>query len=129
MNIHSVPSTQIKRAEAIVLMYDVTCRASFEMLPKWLKRIEDLAKESTSVFILGNKNDQVENCVVSSKEQTDFQKLNRVKGFRLSSVKDPQHVNICLQDIFEDTIMTRESAKRELMRKQSLASKSATSQR
>ena len=40
-NIHSVPSSQLKKADAIVLMYDVTCRNSFTMLPKWLKKIED----------------------------------------------------------------------------------------
>jgi small GTP-binding protein len=46
-----------RRAQGILLVYDVSKRDTFDSLPEWLSSIEKFAVPGTPVIICGNKND------------------------------------------------------------------------
>lgn len=56
-HVHSVPNQQIKKADAIVLLFDVTEKQTFTALKDWLAKISEIKRSHVPVFIVGNKCD------------------------------------------------------------------------
>ena len=46
-----------KAAAGIIIVYDVSDRASFENIPYWLGKIREVADPNVEIIVLGNKND------------------------------------------------------------------------
>ena len=57
-----------KDSKGIVLIYDVTNKKSFDNLKTWIEEISNECSKFTSVFLLGNKIDDIEHRVIT-KEQ------------------------------------------------------------
>ena len=55
----SLVKSYYRAAKAILLMYDVTNRKSFDDLPSWLSDMIDQASEGAIVFLVGNKIDLI----------------------------------------------------------------------
>ncbi|CAJ0938006.1 unnamed protein product, partial [Mesorhabditis belari] len=53
----SVTSSYYRDADALLLVFDVTSRQSFENIRSWLSQIKEHAKESVQLTIVGNKSD------------------------------------------------------------------------
>ncbi|CAJ0564766.1 unnamed protein product, partial [Mesorhabditis spiculigera] len=53
----SVTSAYYRDADALLLVYDVTSRQSFDNIRSWLAQIKEYAKETVEVTIVGNKSD------------------------------------------------------------------------
>ncbi|KAL5008544.1 hypothetical protein ScPMuIL_014125 [Solemya velum] len=47
-----------RRAQGIMLVYDICNRRSYEQLPRWLNQIQEMASENTVVMMIGNKTDK-----------------------------------------------------------------------
>ncbi|XP_015814337.3 uncharacterized protein rab44 isoform X2 [Nothobranchius furzeri] len=54
---HSVTRQVFHRAQAFLLMYDITCSQSFSAVSYWVNCIQEAAAEDVSVLLLGNKSD------------------------------------------------------------------------
>uniref|UniRef100_A0A1A7XUR3 RAB44, member RAS oncogene family n=1 Tax=Iconisemion striatum TaxID=60296 RepID=A0A1A7XUR3_9TELE len=54
---HSITRQVFHRAQAFLLMYDITCSQSFSAVSYWANCIQEVAAENVSVLLLGNKSD------------------------------------------------------------------------
>ena len=54
---HSVTALTYRNAKGTIIVYDVTCRQSFENVERWLKDTCQLASQDCQIMILGNKTD------------------------------------------------------------------------
>ena len=53
----SVSHSFIKKAEGVILMYDITSKISFEAIDGWLESIKENGKENLPIILVGNKCD------------------------------------------------------------------------
>ncbi|KAG7223462.1 hypothetical protein INR49_015566 [Caranx melampygus] len=65
----SIAKSYFRRADGVLLLYDVTCEKSFLNVREWVDMIEDLAHEDIPIMLVGNKCDLRQdgaNCVPTS---------------------------------------------------------------
>ncbi|XP_036186621.1 ras and EF-hand domain-containing protein isoform X3 [Myotis myotis] len=53
----SIAKSYFRRADGVLLLYDVTCEKSFLNVREWVDMIEDAATESIPIMLVGNKAD------------------------------------------------------------------------
>uniref|UniRef100_A0A914DFX8 Uncharacterized protein n=1 Tax=Acrobeloides nanus TaxID=290746 RepID=A0A914DFX8_9BILA len=53
----SITSSYYRDADALLLVYDVSNRSSFENIRNWLSQVKEFAKESVQMTLIGNKID------------------------------------------------------------------------
>ncbi|KAK1334410.1 hypothetical protein QTO34_005415 [Cnephaeus nilssonii] len=53
----SIAKSYFRRADGVLLLYDVTCEKSFLNVREWVDMIEDAANESIPIMLVGNKAD------------------------------------------------------------------------
>ncbi|XP_044531224.1 ras-related protein Rab-44 [Gracilinanus agilis] len=63
---HSITRQFLRKADGIVLMYDVTCPESFLHVRYWLDCIQEAGVDDVAILLLGNKTDCVEERQVST---------------------------------------------------------------
>ncbi|XP_020855194.1 ras-related protein Rab-44 isoform X4 [Phascolarctos cinereus] len=63
---HSITKQFLRKADGIVLMYDVTCPGSFTHVRYWLDCIQEAGPDDVVILLLGNKIDCVEERQVST---------------------------------------------------------------
>ncbi|XP_074092500.1 ras-related protein Rab-44 isoform X2 [Macrotis lagotis] len=63
---HSITKQFLRKADGIVLMYDVTCPGSFTHVRYWLDCIQEAGPDDVVILLLGNKIDCVEKRLVST---------------------------------------------------------------
>ena len=90
-----------KKADIIVLVYDVTDRGSFEICKNFFKeKIKDNCTKETKIILLGNKNDMEEYRKVSTEEGYKFALENNYI-FMETSCKNNENV----YEVFENAII------------------------
>jgi small GTP-binding protein len=73
----SMVTAYYQQAHGVVLVYDISCRESFENLHFWKDLIENKCNEDTKVLLIGNKSDLDSIREVSEKEGQEYaQKYN-----------------------------------------------------
>ena len=98
----SVSNNFIKKADGIIIMYDITDRASFEAINNWIGTIRDNTSENVSKILVGNKCDLLDNIREVNKEEGQ-NKANEYKiPFFETSCKDGINVNEVFEKIVED---------------------------
>ncbi|KIN94340.1 hypothetical protein M404DRAFT_1008404 [Pisolithus tinctorius Marx 270] len=88
-----------RRAHGVVLVYDITDRASFDALPGWLTELDDHVPSTIPKMIVGNKLDQEDSRKVSTSDGESFAAQNGAL-FREASAKTSVNVT----EIFEDLV-------------------------
>uniref|UniRef100_A0A8C0D570 RAB44, member RAS oncogene family n=1 Tax=Balaenoptera musculus TaxID=9771 RepID=A0A8C0D570_BALMU len=63
---HSVTRQLLRKADGVVLMYDVTSQESFAHVRYWLDYLQDAVSDSVVILLLGNKTDCEEDRQVST---------------------------------------------------------------
>ncbi|XP_024905501.1 LOW QUALITY PROTEIN: ras and EF-hand domain-containing protein [Pteropus alecto] len=53
----SIAKSYFRRADGVLLLYDVTCEKSFLNVREWVDMIEDATRESIPIMLVGNKAD------------------------------------------------------------------------
>ncbi|XP_045877815.1 LOW QUALITY PROTEIN: ras and EF-hand domain-containing protein-like [Meles meles] len=53
----SIAKSYFRRADGVLLLYDVTCEKSFLNVREWVDMIEDATQESVPIMLVGNKAD------------------------------------------------------------------------
>ncbi|MBV99413.1 Ras-related protein Rab-26, partial [Eschrichtius robustus] len=101
----SVTHAYYRDAHALLLLYDVTNKASFDSIQAWLTEIQEYAQHDVVLMLLGNKVDSAQEHVV---KREDGEKLAKVSCGWVGSQRVPlglqglscphQFANHCLQE-------------------------------
>lgn len=81
----SIAKNQYKKADGIIVIYDVTDRKSFESVNRWLDSIKAEIEGGTESLLIGNKIDLASERVVSQKEGEDIAKSNNIPFIETSA--------------------------------------------
>ncbi|XP_061134801.1 ras and EF-hand domain-containing protein isoform X1 [Syngnathus typhle] len=90
----SIAKSYFRRADGVLLLYDVTCEKSFLNVREWVDMIEDMGQEDVPIMLVGNKCDLRQgaaNCVPTSYgEKLAMQTYNTL--FCETSAKDGSNI-------------------------------------
>ncbi|GFY01827.1 ras-related protein Rab-12 [Trichonephila clavipes] len=78
----AVVSQYFRKADGVLLVYDVTNINSFSKLPKWLSKLKEI-NETAPIIIVGNKIDEINHknvCLNAVKEFADKHKLEFIEA-------------------------------------------------
>uniref|UniRef100_A0A4W6C2Y7 Calcium release activated channel regulator 2A n=1 Tax=Lates calcarifer TaxID=8187 RepID=A0A4W6C2Y7_LATCA len=81
----SITKQFFRKADGVVVMYDVTVEESFKAVQPWLTNVQDAAGEGIPVLLLGNKMDMDGGREVSFKEAEQLAYENKVMFFEVSA--------------------------------------------
>ncbi|XP_078500260.1 ras-related protein Rab-44 [Lissotriton helveticus] len=93
---HSITKQFFRKADGIVLMYDVTSAHSFTAVRYWLDCIKESVGDSVLILLLGNKIDCASGRQVSTNEGKQLAQMNRLLFHECSAAAD---LNISLSII------------------------------
>ena len=86
----SIAKSYFRRADGVVLMYDVTCEQSFLNVREWIQSINDNSDRNIPIIIIGNKTDLRERSIKNNVKVIDYKtgyKLARVNMNYISKLK------------------------------------------
>lgn len=108
----SITKQFYRRAQGVLLVYDISSRSSYESIPKWLSYVRQFCKEDVSVMLLGNKCDRDDRRQVTMREATQFAKDNRIM-FSETSAKSNDNLEQAFLDVCTDIIESQMSQQSE----------------
>ena len=88
----------IKDSKIVILVYDITRKASFNELNFWLKMIQDILGDEPILGICGNKSDLFVKEQVKEEEVKKYSEEKNIP-FKLTSAKNPMSFNKFLEDL------------------------------
>ena len=97
----SIATNFLKKADGIILVYDITYKKSFENLNRWFK---DINENTTGmpIILLGNKMDLEENRAVSTEEGIEFaKKISEDIKFYEISCKTGENIKEAIKYLIE----------------------------
>ena len=98
----SITRSFYRKADGVILMYDITARHTFENCSDWLDEIKQNSSLDIVIYLVGNQIDldaeAGESREVSTEEGSAFFQQNRLNGFRETSAKSGLNV----EGVFED---------------------------
>ena len=110
----SLTAMSYKDANAIILVYDITNRKSFEEKKIWLENVNENSRENIKVMLIGNKNDLKDRCVTID-EAENFSKENNFFFFETSA---KENLDDCVKNAFGtlvDFVIEEEIEKEEVL--------------
>ncbi|KAM6896002.1 EF-hand calcium-binding domain-containing protein 4B [Lycodopsis pacificus] len=81
----SITKQFFRKADGVVVMYDVTVKESFRAVQPWLSSVQEAAEEGIPILLLGNKMDMDGERKVSFKEAEQLAYENKVMFFEVSA--------------------------------------------
>lgn len=81
----TLTSQYYRRAQGILLVYDLTDRRSFENTSKWLRSIQENAVSNVKLVLIANKLDAQEKRQVTTRQGAQLAKDNGIKFFETSA--------------------------------------------
>ncbi|KAM4522956.1 EF-hand calcium-binding domain-containing protein 4B [Fundulus diaphanus] len=81
----SITKQFFRKADGVVLMYDVTVEESFKAVKPWLLNVQEVAGEGIPILLLGNKMDIARGREVSFKQAEQLAFENKVMFFEVSA--------------------------------------------
>ena len=90
----------IKDSKIVILVYDITRKASFNELNFWLKMIQDILGDEPILGICGNKSDLFVQEQVKEEEVKKYSEEKNIP-FKLTSAKNPISFNKFLEDLVQ----------------------------
>jgi len=76
-----------RNASLAIIVYSIDKRTSFENLEIWLNEIKEKGNPDVKIFLVGNKNDLIENREVSTEEGEKFYETHKLNFFIEASAK------------------------------------------
>jgi small GTP-binding protein len=90
-----------KDAFIVCLVYDITCRQTFDNLDNWYSDLKKYGEKYTITAVVGNKSDCYENEEVKEEEAREFaKKIN--SPFFLCSAKNGEGVDLIFKSLVEE---------------------------
>lgn len=102
---HAISVSYYRTAAGIMLVYDITRRSSFENIAKWLRKIDEHAKEDVIKLLIGNKRDMHQHRAVKREEGEKLANEYDMSFFE-TSAKENESINEAFECIAEE-IMQR----------------------
>ena len=96
----------IKDSKIVILVYDITRKASFNELNFWLKMIQDILGDEPVLGICGNKSDLFVKEQVKEEEVKKYSQEKNIP-FKLTSAKNPLSFNKFLEDLVKQYLEKR----------------------
>ncbi|KAI8488962.1 Ras- protein Rab-30 [Branchiostoma belcheri] len=94
----SITQSYYRSAHALILVYDVTSRETFDCLPEWLKEIEQYANQQVITVLVGNKIDLTSQREVPPETGLQFAQANNM-AFLEASAKEAENVETVFMDL------------------------------
>ena len=91
----SISTNYIKKANGILLMYDITDKGSFENIGNWMETIKENSGNKMSLVLVATKSDLNSERVISAEEGEKLAKEYGIKFFETSS-----KYNINITEVF-----------------------------
>jgi len=97
----SIAANYIKKANGILLVYDITSKDSFENVNKWAGEIKEKSEVSKPIILIGNKLDLEDKRVITKEQGQEFAKKYCDGGinFYETSCKTGENVNEAIDDL------------------------------
>ncbi|XP_053398775.1 uncharacterized protein LOC123543199 [Mercenaria mercenaria] len=92
-----------RRAQGILLVFDICSRKSYEAIPKWLEHVKQFCKENVVVTLIGNKSDKLDVRQVPFIEAQTFADDNDINFFEVSA-KNKNNVDKPFRDMCRDIL-------------------------
>jgi Ras-related protein Rab-1A len=99
----TITSSYYRGANAIVIVYDITNRGSFDNIRAWLSEIKHYARENVHIMIIGNKCDLLSGRKVQTIEAQTLADELGVK-FIETSAKSSQNIDSAFMDLANDLV-------------------------
>uniref|UniRef100_A0A7S4IGR0 Uncharacterized protein n=1 Tax=Vannella robusta TaxID=1487602 RepID=A0A7S4IGR0_9EUKA len=99
---HTVTPSYFRGADVIVLLYDVSVKASFDDLASWITRVGQVASPDSQKIVVGNKCDLTLERVISSEEAEQFSNSRLQAAYMETSATK----NINVTDLFNEVMKT-----------------------
>jgi Ras-related protein Rab-1A len=96
---HSLAPAYYRQALGVLLVYDITCAASFDALDAWLPQIRDRCPQDVIVLLIGNKTDLNAHRCISSESVTDYAQRQNLEPPIEASAKKGDEVDRAFTDI------------------------------
>ncbi|XP_064608042.1 ras-related protein Rab-37-like isoform X4 [Liolophura sinensis] len=102
----SITRAYYRDANALLLLYDVTNKASFDNIRAWLAEINEYAQDDVVIMLLGNKSDMTGERVI---RREDGERLARDHGvaFMETSAKTGMNVELAFMAVARDLKMKK----------------------
>ena len=97
----TITTSYYKSAQAIIILYDITQKSSFDHIRNWITEIDKFGKQGVLKVIVGNKLDLENNRKI---KKEDAENLALKYGVKLWEVSAKDNTNI--EEMFVDTIKT-----------------------
>ena len=95
---YTIAKAYFRGALGVVLVYDITDRKSFDLLPRWLRDARGEADQHCSVILVGNKTDLAASRVVSREEAEGFARTHQLQYLETSAAD-----GACVEEVFMKT--------------------------
>ena len=96
----SVAVSFIKKAEGVILIYDIGNKATFESLEEWIKNIKESGKENLPIILVGNKCD-----LPPEKRQVELiEGKDKAEEFNLPFFETSCKEGINIKEVFEKIV-------------------------
>ena len=82
----------IKKVNGIILIYDITDKSSFEVIPDWIESIQESKGSDFPLILLGNKLDKEDERKVSKEEGKNLADKYKIEFFETSN-KNGTNIN------------------------------------
>ncbi|XP_074647311.1 ras-related protein Rab-37-like isoform X1 [Tubulanus polymorphus] len=102
----SVTHAYYRDAHALLLLYDVTNKSSFDNIRAWLSEINEYAQDDVVIMLLGNKSDMAAERVIRREDGEKLAKDHNV-AFMETSAKTGMNVELAFMAIARDLKMKK----------------------
>ncbi|KAL3876383.1 hypothetical protein ACJMK2_034236 [Sinanodonta woodiana] len=102
----SITKAYYRDANALLLLYDVTNKTSFDNIRAWLAEINEYAQEDVVIMLLGNKADMAAERVIRREEGEKLAKDHNV-AFMETSAKTGMNVDLAFMAVARDLKMKK----------------------
>ena len=106
----SISKNYYKGANAIILVFSLIDKKSFESVENWINQIKEEASESILIILVGNKSDLIEKRVISYEEAEKLAKEFNINYFECSA-KTGENINVAFNDLIEQMVKKTDKTK------------------
>ena len=96
----SVSVSFIKKADGVILIYDISNRESFDSIGEWIKNIRETGKEILPVVLVGNKCD----LPPEKRKITEIEGKEKADEFKISFFESSCKEGISIKEVFHKLI-------------------------
>eukprot|EP01089_Gocevia_fonbrunei_P014867 TRINITY_DN4196_c0_g1_i1.p1 TRINITY_DN4196_c0_g1~~TRINITY_DN4196_c0_g1_i1.p1 ORF type:complete len:205 (+),score=42.46 TRINITY_DN4196_c0_g1_i1:261-875(+) len=95
----SVTSSYYRKANGVVIVYDITDDTSFHNVDNWMKEIRLYARSKIATALVGNKLESADKRTVTTEEAETWAKQNSIDVFYEVSASEGTNVDIVFQSL------------------------------